>query len=358
MDNTLDPSNQPSPRDGSRKDSFPINIRFREKLWARCKLWHNPTIAERYFGLVANELECLTEPSDPEQKKLWQQAKSEKDRMTQRINHRLKLRLSEVFCLESMVLRILPKDRLLSKAWSIREAYQRVVSENTFKRYEASNPPLLNRNADDNSLAKIRADAEDLLTGIHWLYTSSNYREKRIQRIKTSLVWWLCLTALAFLFLAKCNKAEPSALLMLGIVMLVGTMGAVLSIGRRMLPISSQDVAQSDPVIRATQFDHGWIGIVLSILAGGISALVLYLLMAAGLSDLGGELMPKFVSAYTDNKECAQSLNLNTYFSLLMPVNTVSFAKVLCWSFVAGFAEKFVPDILDRMAKNDKTSAK
>jgi hypothetical protein len=147
---------------------------------------------------------------------------------------------------------------------------------------------------------------------------------------------------------------------MLLIVALMGMMGAVLSIGRRMLPVSEQNVTDSDPIIRATQFDHGGIGLGLSTIVGGVSAVVLYLLMAAGLNTVAEPLTPKFMSVCLVYEACKPTLppTLFNYFSGLLPFDTASFAKALCWSFVAGFAEKFVPDILDRMAKNDKANAK
>lgn len=282
--------------------------------------------------------------------------------------------MTEVFGLERMVLHLLPDERLLSKAWSIRDAYRRLVPDDMYRKYEESSPPELWRDpvkhidaefkSDDTQddvqqkvvehykeyLSEVRADAEDLLSATHWWYTNSNYREERIQRVKQKLIFLLFIFLIALIPISLSRVAMPST--MLATVALMGMMGAIFSIARRILPVSIQDITQSDPIIRATQFDHGGTGIVLSIYTGGISAVVLYILMGTGLNKIGGDLMPTLASTcLLHNNELP---SLNDFFDSLMPSDTASFAKVLCWSFLAGFAEKFVPDILDRMAKKNK----
>jgi hypothetical protein len=343
-----------------------------ELWWAKHKFWHTANMTERHFHLVINEFDCLPIPEKYDKENLahWNKANEKKLCLDQQIKLRLKLNPTEVFGLELLVLHLMSDERLLSKAWSIREAYRRLVPDDMYRKYEESKPPSFCRDVLDNVVivsakviaaneayrAKVRADAEDLLNATHWWYTNSNYREQRIQSVKRKLCVGLFLCTSLVVILSACNKTEPSAALVLLTVVLMGGMGAILSIGRRMLPVSSQNVTESDPIIKATQFDHGGIGILLSIFAGGAAALVLYLLMVAGLHRLGDQLMPQFVSPCLYSDWC--NLSLNSFFASLIPVDTKSFAMVLCWSFVAGFAEKFVPDILDRMGKNDKNSAK
>ena len=330
------------------------------KLWAKWKWWHSPNMAERYFGNVENEFACITPPQEGDlNKELWKKAVDLQERIETRRRLRLRIHLSEVLQLELLTVRLFSTERLLAKAWSIRSDFKRLVPKETFEQYQASNPPSPSRNAEPPYIDKVREDAVDLQTGIHWWYTSSYHKEKRLYVTKFKLSGSLFIFLSATVLLAKCHTTAPSALLMLLIVALMGMMGAVLSIGRRMLPVSEQNITDSDPVIRATQFDHGGIGLGLSTIVGGVSAVVLYLLMAAGLNTVAEPLTPRFMSACLSSA-CNPTLpaTLPNYFNGLLPFDTANFAKVLCWSFVAGFAEKFVPDILDRMAKNDKANAK
>ncbi len=78
---------------------------------------------------------------------------------------------------------------------------------------------------------------------------------------------------------------------------------------------------------------------------GSISATVLYLIFAADL--LQGGLFPKFGCDLGDN-------NCNLFRTLLdnwHPAQAEDYAKALVWAFVAGFAERLVPDTLQGLSK-------
>lgn len=347
--------------------------------WARWKLWHKPTMAERYFFNVRNELKGIPPLSDgnggaaampttppagssPEEVSRIEylaEARSLERVLSGRLARRLCIPMCDVYALELLVLRAMPDDRLVAKAWSIRTTYRQIVSKETYEDYQASTPPALDRGSTPTPrhLKAIREDAVDLLTGKHWWYSNSDHKERRIEHVKMRLVFALLL-GLAVLA-AMAGWSYPASLwpmLMLVLVAVMGMLGATLSMGRRILPVSLADIAQSDPVIRASQFDHGGWGLGLSVGVGGVSAVLLYLLMGAGLAGLAGKLMPELVSCCAA-VDCKNPLSPQ-YFLGLMPENAVSFAKVMAWSFVAGFAEKLVPDILDRVANTEKEKDK
>lgn len=77
-------------------------------------------------------------------------------------------------------------------------------------------------------------------------------------------------------------------------------------------------------------------------LTGAVFAVVLMFIFAAGF--VNGDMFPKIADLFEDH--------INYH------INFIEFAKLLVWSFIAGFAEKFVPDVLDKIAKReDKTDA-
>lgn len=332
------------------------------KWWARHKLWHVSTLTERYFSNADNEFSCIQLPTPlesdtPEQqtlarrnKILWEQAVMLRQALVERRKQRLSLPLSEVFKFELLVLRLLPNERLLTKLWSIRADFKKIVPPEMYQQYEDSKPPAFSRDeAQKADFGPLREDAIDVLSNTHWWYINTHYREKHIRRIKWQLFIGLVIFGITVLFLAKCSASASSFPLILLTVALMGAMGAILSIGRRMLPLSAQEITASDPVIRAIQLDNGTVGLRLSTAVGAVSAVVLYFLMASGLHELGGQLAPEFLPP-----QGVSGQSLNELFSFMRPKDSASFAKVLCWSFIAGFAEQLVPDMLDKFRKNGK----
>lgn len=82
---------------------------------------------------------------------------------------------------------------------------------------------------------------------------------------------------------------------------------------------------------------------------GAIAALMLYFTFAGHL--ITGELFPS-ISCHepriNDHEGCVK---LSSLLSTDGPDSAVAFAKVIVWSFIAGFAERLVPNTLDTLAK-------
>jgi hypothetical protein len=83
------------------------------------------------------------------------------------------------------------------------------------------------------------------------------------------------------------------------------------------------------------------------VVVGIIGAVIIYLIFAAGL--LKGDLFPEFVCIA--NKSCD---DLHGFVSNWMPKDAPANAKAIVWGFIAGFSERLVPNILNRLATDDK----
>ena len=116
-------------------------------------------------------------------------------------------------------------------------------------------------------------------------------------------------------------------------VMLAGIMGAFVSLQRRLKRLPNNDLR-----LLAESPLYPW----LSPLAGGMLASVLYLLFLSGL--LAGTLFPHFEPDKSLSAEAHGLVRLLHMYS----DNPEEYAKLLFWSFVAGFSEKFVVDIIGR----------
>jgi hypothetical protein len=78
-------------------------------------------------------------------------------------------------------------------------------------------------------------------------------------------------------------------------------------------------------------------------LVGIIGAIMIYLIFAGGL--LKGDLFPEFICA--PDKNCD---DFHGFVSNWMPKDAAANAKAIVWGFIAGFSERFVPNILNRLA--------
>ncbi len=119
-------------------------------------------------------------------------------------------------------------------------------------------------------------------------------------------------------------------------VFFVGFVGGFVGLQRRLKTLPVEDL---------TLLGRSLVCVVISPLAGAILAELLYLLFISGL--LAGNLFPLFVA---DNQG-ASSEGLKTLFQVHCP-DAANYAKVLFWSFVAGFSEKFATNILQQFEQS------
>jgi hypothetical protein len=78
---------------------------------------------------------------------------------------------------------------------------------------------------------------------------------------------------------------------------------------------------------------------------GMIGAVMVYPLLAAGL--LKSDLFPEFHCAV------GQCADFHGFISNWNPIDAAANAKAIVWGFIAGFSERFVPDILNRMGSGN-----
>ena len=96
---------------------------------------------------------------------------------------------------------------------------------------------------------------------------------------------------------------------------------------------------------------QSWFQILLIPVYGGIFALVLYL---GFLSDIvEGPLFPQFASPVF-TQPIPTTKDVAAFFSQTYPATGPDLAKLLFWSFVAGFSERFVPQLLDKTQTRDQ----
>ena len=83
-------------------------------------------------------------------------------------------------------------------------------------------------------------------------------------------------------------------------------------------------------------------------LVGAIAAVTLYLIFASEL--IKGDMFPKFHLSDLDPKPD----DFQNFVANWQPVLPSDYAKALVWSFLAGFSERFVPDLLEHFASSQQ----
>jgi hypothetical protein len=138
------------------------------------------------------------------------------------------------------------------------------------------------------------------------------------------------------------NKANPSDPPLIAIVMVTGALGAFFSALTRLYSFDALPKILQDNELNLPQMQMIMYSLIPAVI-GAIAALVLYLAFAGDL--ISGQLFPKI--------QCNES-SCQTFGSLLStdgPADAQNFAKVMVWSFVAGFAERLVPSTLNALSK-------
>lgn len=128
-----------------------------------------------------------------------------------------------------------------------------------------------------------------------------------------------------------------------GIVVLIlatGILGGFVSIQRRLKEFGMGDLQL---------FADSWVYILLSPLVGGVLALLLYLFFLSGL--IQSPFFPVFVPDSDTVEESVKALFAQH------ADGHAEYAKILFWSFVAGYSERFVTDIIGHFESSGAVAA-
>jgi hypothetical protein len=254
----------------------------------------------------------------------------------------------DLYTFDLVISRLLPSERLPRLVWNLRLRYRSVVDLPEYEAYLASKPPNLNEEAKETDLV-LRADIEYLLGQIYLRYSitpvAEEIRDRISKRVASVILVGLAVIAAVFSLTVFGISQPYSASLPTAIF--AGAMGGLLSLQQR-YQSASRD---GDPIDSISQLMHNWPKVFLPAINGAIFAFVLYMLVRAGL--LAGDVFPKFSSE--DNKN---GLVLLDFLRQGRPEAASDYAKLIVWSFIAGFAERFVPDTLSRFINKRETESK
>jgi hypothetical protein len=212
--------------------------------------------------------------------------------------------------------------------------------------------------ADGDERSRLLGRALSLLERLKLSYSFISERDAGVDRIRR---WCLAILGLMFLVLLVVAmlwnaigkaSASPSLLLVVnsalnyGMLMAVAAAGAVVSIMQRTNLQAVQGSGGSDPVAQISALRQGVSGVLVAGLVGPTLAVLLVPIFAGGVLNVSG-LTPAFEPSCAGGGGPMANFKLIDHcVSLKAPADA---ARLVVWAFLAGFAERLVPDVLDRL---------
>ena len=245
-------------------------------------------------------------------------------------NKRCETHWSDIYLVEKFVLSKQKKEVIKARLPGLRQCYRQIVGSDAYEEYLQSGEAA----SLDGSAEELQTDAEQLLDALHWSYAMApeweKLRTKCLKRISLGIGIAVALMGTAAVIAYFLNDRFVAAIILMS---LMGALGGFVSVQQRIEKISTGQ----DPILTMFQLKDGWFAVHLAPLTGALFALVLFLIFDGGL--IRGSIFP----------------DVNQIFQL-----SGEFGKLLVWGFIAGFAERLVPDTLDNLVskRGDSTSAK
>ncbi len=266
------------------------------------------------------------------------EAKSEGDRIAQLPPE--KMTWEELYQLELVILKLEPLDSLKRRLWTLRNEYRELASPEEVRDYDASSPPQI----EQASEAELRADAVRLQEELNWRYVTvwvfEGFRGNIIKRLSLTTAGLLL-----FALLLVCSWESISNwdwvvgagvnLPFLAMILIPGILGGLVSTLNRVQRARLKGNADAG----LTELQQAKFGIYISPLLGGVFALLLFFLFAGGF--ITGSLFPEVSFDNLGSAEPPKG-------------DLAQLSRLVVWSFIAGFAEKFVPDRLQQFTQEDK----
>lgn len=286
-----------------------------------------------YVDQVVADFRAL--PAESAQSERYAEAKALADGCDQ-------LDWQQLFTLELWVLQLMPLHQLEERAAILAQIFA----------HPASSRP---EPGCDDYPARLLAWALNLQSERQWAFRKNLLREQEAWRLRKRLGETLLMISVLMLTLGWFAwLIEVPTLAMVAMVYWLGVSGGYASIARRSQSASATRPGESS---RSTAFgnlcalDIGQGSVVQAMLLAGLFALIGYGLLASGLigqilqDGLSKTLFPQFAPMHE--------------LGLPLPRSAEDVTKLGVWSFLCGFAERLVPDVLDKLSgkfkpKSDK----
>jgi hypothetical protein len=278
--------------------------------------------------------------------------------------------MSVLWSLELMMISKLKRTDLVARLSMVRQKFRSQVGEAVYQDYisslaegltEEKIKTLITEKLDNETIAileeAIRGDITTLTRQIQRLSYYKFLRLDNIYKVKGAILRIL-ITVLLLMFGSLCllyiydykfssNEFHPRSFSLIVATIFSGMVGACMSLLQRTEQASNAPSSFTDSALDAMEIKVSmsvWYIVSLT-LSGAIFATILYLLAVSD-SLMLGDLFPK-LELDTTPPFCESSVGIDVLLGCVKsdPKN----ALMLVWGFLAGFAERLVPDTLDSL---------
>lgn len=261
----------------------------------------------------------------------------------------------DYFALRKMVLPLYPKQELFAVTMTLRGDFLATAVQGQRATYEriAINP--LDASSD---YATLLSHAEYLQESIARMETYRPHQELKRNYITfelfASLVVTVFIEVVASLAICKWFRLENVHVPFIALAMILGALGAAVSYQRRLQDSFDQDGS----ILNTTRYVGSGVGVKLAPMQGSIFAMILLFVVYSGLGSTlsntvfatpdGPDGAPPVVAVHAEPEKSRLTPRARVF--IVGPAEVSQFAKLLLFAFLAGFAERLVPDTLDRMS--------
>jgi hypothetical protein len=168
----------------------------------------------------------------------------------------------------------------------------------------------------------------------------SENTENMIRHQYLYTIWfrlWVLLTLVIF-FGGFLSVYAFKATTTIFIIFLAGNVGSFISIHKNLNKMTANELKR---------VCGSWLSVVLPSFIGGLLAVILYLFFLSGV--VSGDLFPHLVNDTGTVNALVDIFKDEGSRSVLTAINIKDFAKLVIWSFIAGYNQAYVIDILDSL---------
>jgi hypothetical protein len=321
-------------------------------------------LLNRFRGRPMEEFDCLCVDQIIEQYKavpkehITEEVKGVMDELREHQRNKC-ITVSDHYAAENVLITVIPIEQLRRAAWNLRERFRHLAGEASYNQYMRSNPPDT-KTAPENEL---RADLIQLLSSMQRLDMFRKIIEKARYAIagRLGFLTFVIFLIVMLVLLIKTRFIGLSDKFVITPIMFVGAAGAIGGCMATLQRILSTPI-KDESVDLVFEFQKSYVSwLFLPPINGILFATVLFLMFASNL--ITGELFPAITLTLSDQVPDKVPATLtNDALSLKFlkethPEEVTDYAKLIIWSFVAGYFQWFVPDALSRLTTQAKKNS-
>ena len=249
----------------------------------------------------------------------------------------------QLYFIESAILEVQPPTSLSRIVWRWRLRLRNVAGASAYQAYLDSKPP----DPSSSTPEEIQADLSSIAAEIHYRYLLAPAREAAREKLNLlTLIAVAAFLAVVVVLVAVYWRTHgiinvPA----LAVVIFFGATGGLVSVQQRL-----QALPEDDPLFGLLAISSSQFSVFFSPLVGAVFAIILYHFFIGHL--LSGSLFPDIATP----AGTPVGVPFNVFAGDTGPIGGADWAKLEIWSFIAGFGERFVPDILNRLIQRSQTT--